>query len=291
MKLHDQMDAATASTTADLDRLFRDSRRQGSALRRRRQSLSAVGAAAAVAMVAGAGYLAIDTSDPGTGQVADLAADPTMSPSASAEPGPSRVPLSGRSTAAALEAAIDELADGEFGGFAGQGGPGDPGSPSPDTYAELEFTPSDGTGLGVVGVNVQDGSILEDDPFTCGQSFMVDCAVRTLPDGDRIRTYQDQPVTTSEGDGIRVVAELLTRDRSLRVVASATNGFDLPSNQWDVTRPAPVLTTAQLSEIVAQPWWGFQIPAEYDEAGRALSPYEDLDANVGGGSSVTPAPK
>lgn len=282
MHLRDHMDDATAGTTADLDRLARHSRQRGMKLRRYRQALSAVGVATAVAAALSVGYLATGRSAPGTEQASAPSAAGSTTPSASSDSGAATVPLTGRGTVAALRAAVGELAQGTYGGYAGQEGH--------DTYGELEFTPADASGVGVVGINVQHGSILDGSPFSCGESWMVDCTVRTLPNGDRIRTYQDQPVPTSEGDGIRVVAELLTGDRSLRVVAVATNGFDLPSNQWDVTRPEPVLTVAQLSQIVSQPWWDFSIPREYEEAGDTLSPYTDFDAE-GSGPSPTPSPE
>jgi len=276
MNLRDHMYDATAGTTADLERLTHHARRRGMKLRRYRQALSAVGAATAVAAAVSVGYLATGGSAPGTDVAAPSANESTSDPVVGT------VPLSGRSTAAALRAAVSELAQGTYGGFAGQEGH--------DAYGELEFTPADGSGLGVVGINVQHGDMIDDSPFVCGKPWMVDCTVSTLPTGDRTRTYQDQPVPTSDGDGLRVVAELITRDRDLRVVASATNGFDLPSNQWDVTRPEPVLTVAQLSQIVSQPWWDFRIPREYHEAGDDLSPYRDFDAD-GGWSTPASVPE
>ena len=272
MNLRDHMYDATAGTTADLERLTHHARRRGMKLRRYRQALSAVGAATAVAAAVSVGYLATGGSAPGTDVAAPSANESTSDPVVGT------VPLSGPSTAAA----VSELAQGTYGGFAGQEGH--------DAYGELEFTPADGSGLGVVGINVQHGDMIDDSPFVCGKPWMVDCTVSTLPTGDRTRTYQDQPVPTSDGDGLRVVAELITPDRDLRVVASATNGFDLPSNQWDVTRPEPVLTVAQLSQIVSQPWWDFQIPREYHEAGDDLSPYRDFDAD-GGWSTPASAPE
>ncbi|MGA8847622.1 MAG: hypothetical protein WB471_13480 [Nocardioides sp.] len=286
MKLHDHMEEAVGGSSTDLVRLARASQQQGTRLRRNRLARNAVGVAAAAAVIFSAVQLTAGTStlDPDTAREvpAGVAAAPTPSadPSAGPPSSPSadKVVLTGRGTAAALRAAIEEQATGTFGGFAGQGDA--LGQGSDDTYGRLEFTPSDGTGVGVVGVNVQDGSILDQSRFDCAETFMVDCSVETLANGDRIRTYWGQPVATDEGPGLRVTAELLTDDRSLRVIASASNGFDLGGNRFDVTRRQPVLTAADLSRIVSQPWWGFRVPSEFQQAGEELSPYTDLDANV-----------
>lgn len=120
--------------------------------------------------------------------------------------GTATVPITGPGTVAALRAAIKEETQGAFAGFAGQDGH--------DTYGELEFTPADGSGRGVVGFNVQHGSILDGSGFNCAQTRMVNCRVRMVADGDRLRTYRDPPVKTAAGDGLRVAAELLTSDRS-----------------------------------------------------------------------------
>lgn len=295
MNLRDHMEDAVGNTSADLGRLSQDSRRVGTKRRRYRQVLGGVSVAAATAVAFSAVHAATGDSGAGRGPVAgDISAAATTTPSAepSASPDAGVVPLTGRSTVAALRASIDEQSQGAYGGFAGQGGVAE--QQSRDTYGEVEFTPSDGTGVGVVRVNVQDGSILDGSAFNCAQAWMVDCQVRTLANGDRLRTYQEEPVRTAEGDGLRLTAELLTNDRSLRVVASATNGFELPSNQWDVTRPQPVLTTTQLSEIVSQALWSFQIPRAYASEGQELSPYTDLDAQGGwihGDAGTTRSPK
>ncbi len=281
MKLRDPMDDAVGDATADLGRLAYDSRRLGMQRRRYRQALSGVGVAATAAVIFSAVHLASSGSVAGTGAVAgDTSAVATPTPST--DPSPTLVaelvPLTGRGTVAALRAAIEEQAQGTYSGFAGQGGQLHKGPHFRATYGEVEFTPVDGTGVGVVGINVQDGSILDGMALDCTGASMVECQVKTLPNGDRVRTYLEQPVRTAEGDGLRRVAELVTSDRSLRVVVSATNGFELASSQWDITRPQPVLTSAQLSQIVSQPWWGFKIPREYETAGQELTPYTDLDA-------------
>ncbi len=277
MNLRDHMEDAVGTTTTDLGRLSQDSRRQGLKLRRYRQAISGVGAAAGVAVVLTTVHLVTGGSSVGsTGGHAkvDTPVAATLTPSAepSQEPAPTTVRLTGRSTVAALRAAVGTTTAGTFGGYAGQA--------DHDTYGELVLTPADRTGVGVVGVNVQHGSILDGQAFDCSTTWMVDCQVRTLDNGDRLRTYQDQPVASTQGTGLRVVAELLTRDRSLRVLASATNGFDLGADEWDVTRPDPVLDVAQLSRIVSQPWWGFQVPRRFETAGEALTPYTDLDGGL-----------
>lgn len=271
MKLTDQMYDAVADVTADRGALIETARKRGLAMRRRRQALGTVGAAAAVVAIAG-GVVALQQGTPTA--PADPAASPggvAAAPTSTAPKPPTTIPLTGRSTAAALKAAVDEVADGTFSDFAGQ----DPFASkdgtfqSKDTYAELRLTPA-GEGLGVVQVNVQDLAILDacsgpkatrtcaaPRTYTC-DAWMRECRTKVLPNGDTVRTYTDD-VT-----GIRLVAELLSPSRDIRVVASATDGIDLPSNKWDTTRTGAVLTTQQLVDVVSQPWWGWQVPAEYD---------------------------
>ena len=135
----------------------------------------------------------------------------------------------------------------------------------------------------MVGINVQDLSILRGQPRTC-LTFMADCTVTQLPDGDVLRSYRDAPDTS---DDVRLVEELVAAKRGIRVVVSSTNGFDLSGNRWNVTRAQPVLDAAQLREIVMDERWAFDVPAELADLGAALAPYEDLDARQGLG---TPGP-
>ncbi len=95
------------------------------------------------------------------------------------------------------------------------------------------------------------------------------CRVSTLPDGSLLRTYAEHSASVSGGTGERLVAERVVGQ--VRVVASATNGFELPANDWDITRPDAVLSTEQLTAVVSQPWWGFELPGGVLRgAGRAL---------------------
>ena len=168
--------------------------------------------------------------------------------------------------------------------FAGQGPVREDGYSSPDTYGEFAFSPADGTGEGEVGVNVQHPSILADtqrgigarEGFVCLE-WMETCQVTTLADGSLLRTYAELTSAVGGGTGERLVAERLT-DR-VRVVASATNGFEEAANHWDITRPHAVLSTAELTAVVSQPWWGFELPAEF--AGeRDVPSYTDISASM-----------
>ena len=163
--------------------------------------------------------------------------------------------------------------------FAGQG-PEQDGYSGRDTFGEFAFSPADGSGDGKVGVNVQDPSILADNErgisarkgFVC-TDWMETCRVTTLADGSLLRTYAEHTPAVEGGTGERLVAERLTDQ--VRVVASATNGFEGPGNHWDITRPQAVLSIDQLTTVVSQEWWGFELPAEYAGA-RDVPSYEDL---------------
>lgn len=268
MKLHDALHDAVEATVPDTDRLLAESRRQGGKLQRRRWVVQSGATAALVAAAVTVGYVGLLGGDSPSPQPAT--ADSTSS--APAVLSGETAPLDGRGTVAALKAAIGEVDQGSFGGYAGQGGAGAESSPGAiETYGELEFTPADGSGVGVVGVNVQDANDF-DPGFNRGCGDRSDCEVRTLDNGDYLRTYSE-----SENDGRMLVAELFTADGDVRIVARSTNGFDLSGNDWRVTREGPVLDVGQLTAIVSQPWWGFEIPVEYAEAGADLSPYLDFD--------------
>jgi hypothetical protein len=269
--LRDRMHETVDHDHTDLATLVERSREQGTKLRRRRR-LAAAGAAVAMLAVVAAGAVAAGGLLPGGSatpvagdgggkhhaQAVDKPAKAHVAPKASTE----TQPADGRLTAAALYAAVTDVVPGAGSDFAGQ-------SPYPDTrdtYAEFAFTPADGSGAGLVGVNVQDAQILATEGAGPREGFhcldwMRECQVVDQPDGSLLRTYAERSEAAGGGTGIRLVAERLTPD-GVRVVASATNGFEGPSNQWDIRRPDAVLSIAQLVEVVSPTWWGFALPAE-----------------------------
>ena len=279
MRLEEMMRAATDDTVADLDRLTRGASTQGRGIRRRRRLAGAVTGVGVVAACAVGVSLITATDPPAPAPAAtgsETTGPETTGPAAgtAVEPAPP-VPLDGRSTAALLRAMVDDVADGAVDGFAGQGSPGDG---SPDTYAELVLAPTGEVGSGLVGVNVQDVAIIDGDPRTC-LGFMTECSVVKLPGGDVLRTYRG-PSESAAGNDVRRVAELISDARGVRVVVSATNGFSLGGNKWDVTRDASVLTADQLGTLATDERWAFDVPAEYAEQGAGLAPYRDLDNDV-----------
>ena len=276
--LRDRMHETVSHHHVDLATLTARARRQGTSLRRRRRLAVTGSAVAVVALiattgVAGAGLLG---NGPAGHRVPPAATDEAPPP---APPAPATTRATGRTTAAALYAAVTDVVPGTGTDFAGQG-PEQEGSSGPDTFGEFAFSPADGTGDGKVGVNVQTASILADtdrgtsarEGFVC-TDWMETCRVTTLADGSLLRTYAEHTSAVEGGTGERLVAERLTEQ--VRVVASATNGFEGPGNHWDITRPKAVLSVDQLATVVSQPWWGFELPAEY--AGeRDVPAYTDI---------------
>ncbi|HWM05642.1 MAG TPA: hypothetical protein VNP92_25150 [Actinophytocola sp.] len=283
MQMHEHMSDAVADVHADTERLTGAARAIGGRTRRRRR-VGAIGAVAAAGVLAVG--LAVTVQGEGPAPSTPAATDPSDSGPPSDAPDRGTVPIDGRSTAAALRAAVLAVTEGETTAYAGQSGfpvsnPDDEAADGmADTWAEFELTPASGGGPGVVSVNVQHSSILDGFPFDCSAEWMVDCQVQELPGGDRLRTYSDEPTPTAEGDGLRVVAEYFSTRRELRVLAAATNGFDLPNNQWDVTRPEPVLTVDQLADVVTEDWWGFELPARFADEGQQLDPYDEIDGSL-----------
>lgn len=277
MKLKDHMDEAVADVTADLPSLAAAARSQGLGQRRRRHALAAVGAAAAVTAIVG-GSLALQHSGGPGSDPATVASEPAPSVG---ELSGETVPITGRAAAAALMAAVDEVADGAFTRVGGS----DPLDLDRTTLADDETSASflfspDGTTTGEVFANIQSytatfeetdqpkcddsdpdcrGSIDQGmGPYDECASYMDQCRVTELAGRDVLRTYLD-PIST-EGV-VRTVAELISPERDLRLVLGADNG---------------VLTTGQLGDVVTQPWWDFdRLPVEYAEAGDDLEGYHD----------------
>ena len=278
--LRDHMHDTVDHQHTDLAVLTTRARREGTRLRRRRRIAVAGSALAAVAVlgagaVAASGLLPDATVVSPDVPVADQGGKPPKSQPARRAP---TTTATGRSTVAALYAAVTDVVPGTGSKFAGQG----PDEHFADTYGELAFAPADGSGAGEIGVNLQGKSILAVEGLSAEEGFvcvgwMETCRVSTLPDGSLLRTYAEHTAAVSGGTGERLVAERLVG--RVRVVASATNGFELPANDWDITRPHAVLSTEQLTAVVSQPWWGFELPAEFSGA-RDVPSYTEYPATV-----------
>jgi hypothetical protein len=283
-KLRAAMAEAVAPTHPDTDHLVAMSRRRGLGIRRRRQVLGSVGVAAALGLavlapnvVAGDhGTHSADAMRVGTAPAAFDTRDTR--------------PLTGRSAAAALLYAVGLTADGEATDFQGSA---DERAPDPEAYAFFRFTPEGSATRGQVAVNVQP-SFLGDDPkpgdeagVSSCQSFMARCTFTRLPDGSKLTTYDDR--STYGSGGVRRVASLYRPD-GVRIVVSASNGWDVTELDEKITRKEPVLTTDQLVGIVTQPWWGPELPAYFTEQGKALSTYSDRSASAMATASDAPTP-
>lgn len=271
MTLRDLMGAETQDLSPDTDRLVRTATREGGRIRRRRHTITALGAAAAVVVAGTVGWVGLRGPD-GDG---DRVADRPSATSSSIKP---LARLDGRTTVAMLRAFTAEQVDGESSTYEGQEGPGR------DTYGSFRLRPAGGGGEGLVEVNVQGGSILGDLGPGC-ESFMNECTSRRVAGGDTLVTYRDASET---GRDIRLVADLRSPDRSLRVVAASTNGFSQGNNGWDITRETPVLAVGDLTAVVTRPEWGFRVPREYAAAGKELRGYRDVDTFMAPRSQPSP---
>jgi len=255
MLLQDSLHDAVADVRADLPALAASSRRRGLALRRRRRALATVGATAAAAVLA-AGAFALA---PGRG--ADDHATDTPAPVASGPLSGRTAPITGGGAAAALAAAVDEVADGTFAGFQGD-------AYDNEAMGAFRLLPASGTGpAGLVMVNLQPLGMAGAAPYTCADGSRADCQVWQLPNGDTVRTYRDDDSEMGAGSE-RLAAEVISPTRKLRLVVGAMNTNPYADGEH---RDAPVLTTEQLVEVATQPWWGrFRLPEEYVAAGEQL---------------------
>jgi hypothetical protein len=262
MLLHDSLDDAVADVYADLPTLVGASRRRGLAIRRRRRALASVGATAAAAVLAvGAYALVPGSADPdrviATDQPAPVEGGPLSGRTA---------PITGRGAVAALAAAVEDVADGTFGGFQGDAYPH-------ESFAAFRFLPATGSGpAGLVMVNLQPLGVAGGAPYTCDQPELIDCRVTQLPNGDTVRTYRDNDSEMGIGSE-RLAAEVISPDRKLRIVVGALNTNPYADGAM---RAVPVLTTEQLVEVATQPWWSrTRLPEEFVTAGEGLDDFRD----------------
>src|SRR3954463_5921237 len=93
-------------------------------------------------------------------------------------------------------------------------------------------------------------------PYVCDSSIMAGCHVRSLPGGDTLRTYREDDDTEFGVGSQRVVAEVLSPSRKLRVVVFSRNGSSWAPGEF---RDHTVLDTDQLTEIATQPWWNLSV--------------------------------
>ncbi|MBW8750447.1 MAG: hypothetical protein JF565_03385 [Propionibacteriales bacterium] len=274
--LRTAMAEAVAPTHPDTERLVSASRRRGLGIRRRRQALGSVGVAAALGLAVLAPNVVAGDHGSRQAQVAGSVAVGTAPESFDAD---KTSAITGRSTAAALLYAVGLEAAGTADHVRGQGG-----GNGPDTYAVFRFTPTGSPTYGEVGVNVQhyggDAPKRADqqgDKLGQCDSFMEHCVPTTLPDGSRMLTYDDRSDYQGRR-GVRRVVDLLRQD-GVRVVAYATNGFDITERDEQISGDEPVLTSDQLVAIVNQSWWGPELPTYFATQGEALT-YDEIGGSI-----------
>ena len=281
-KLRSAMADAVAFEIPDTDQLVSTARRQGLGIRRRRQALGAVGVAAALALAVAAPFTIVGNHGGRTDQLSVGSQPATFDVNDTS-------PFTGRSAAAALVYAVGLTATGEGTDFRGAADT----SAHPEAYTIFRFTPSGSATSGEIAINVQPDWVEADakpgDKARVGrcESFMSRCTSTVLADGSRLTTYDDLSGHTP--GGIRRVAELYRPD-NVRLLVSATNGYDVTERDEEITRDDPVLTTDQLVAVVSQPWWGIELPTYFTAQGAALKPYSDRSASANAVATPTAAP-
>src|SRR3954452_16167115 len=211
MLLQDSLHEAAADVSADLTVLAESSRRRGLAIRRRRRALAAVGATAAATVLALGAYAVV----PGSADHKRVATD-TRRPVVTGPLSGRTAPITDRGTAAALAAAVDEVADGTFGGFQGY-------AADNEALGALRFLPASGSGpAGEVLINLQPLSMAGVTQPLCESGALVDCRSWQLPNGDTVRTYRDDDTEAGAGSE-RLAAEVISPSRRLRLVVGARN--------------------------------------------------------------------
>ena len=150
-----------------------------------------------------------------------------------------------------------------------------------DTYGEFELTPASGGGPGVVGVNVQ--HCVRPRRLPVQLHLRVDDRLRDPPAPGRRpgahlhgRAGADGRGRRAAGSGGHLLPGATSGWSRRRPTASSCRERD----EWDVTRPEPVLSSDQLADVVSQDWWGFKLPARFAEEGKELNPYEEIEGSL-----------
>ena len=175
----------------------------------------------------------------------------------------------GRPAVAALYGAVTELVPGQGSDFEGQGLRGKWLAAGGD----FTFTPSDGSGAGGVEVGVMDKSMFPGYVPDC-QDHADPCQLSELPDGSQLLSYAEDL-----GGGVkRLVVEHYVGD--IRVSVASINAPYTSAETLSVTRPEPVLSIDQLTQIATQPWWSLDatIDSPFEDK---LPSYEELFPPVG----------
>jgi hypothetical protein len=239
MLLHDSLHDAVSDVRVDHTSLAAGARRHGLAIRRRRRALAAVGSVAAVSVLAlGASLLTPGGGDGST----SVATEAPATPSGRTEP------VTGASAAAALVSAVRDVSPAAYDHLQGDAVDG-------EVTASLVLQPG-----GQVFLNLQRLGMAGSAPYTCAGVAVSDCEATALLNGDTLRTYLDEDDEMGAG-GERLVAEVISPARRLRIVLSAMNTHPWADGRLTDT---PVLTTDQLVEIATLPWWDRrELPVEF----------------------------
>lgn len=270
------MAEAVAPAHADTDRLVSTARRRGLGIRRRRQALGAVGVAAALTLA-----VSVPTLLAGSGGARPMATATTDVSRSSQAFDPTPVdPLTGRAAAAALLYAVRQEAQGAVSDVRGAVDSG----PQAGAYVVFRFTPQGSRSSGEVAINVDPNYVPD---LKAGekapayvrlcQSYMKQCTATSRPDGSTLLTYDDR--SSYGSGGVRRVAWLYRPD-NVRLVVSASNGYDVTERGETVTGTEPVLTTEQLVAVVTQPWWGPRLPAYFTLQGAELQDFSDRSSSA-----------
>jgi hypothetical protein len=262
--LRQRLHATLDSQHTDLTQLAALARRQGTHLRRRRRVAVATSSLAVVAVLT-AGAVSATRLLPGP--------EETRTVTGFASQGDATVPASGKSVAAAALASVNEVADGTIdrihGGVM---------APITDDKGKGEvlvehvgvlfaFTPAGASSPGEVSVDIlhrlkQGAPELE----TC-PDYAVDCESSTLPDGSTMSTFRSHGEDVGADPAGFDTVQAMRTTGDVTVVVSAASGLHSPMLEGTSlpNQPSAVLSVEQVKEIVSQPWWGLELPAEYAE--------------------------
>jgi hypothetical protein len=185
----------------------------------------------------------------GIGTATQAFADPSQAPNGSVAgaTGKNTAAVDGRSTTAALYAAVTGIVPGEGSGFIGQAPPYLAGKL---TNGQFVFEPADGSNPGTVSVELMHISNIlggAQASLSCeANEGMESCHVSELADGSQLMTWEEHG---KGGLSVRI-AEHLVGD--LRVTVRATNASRYG---LEVSGETPVLSIDQLTTIATQPGW------------------------------------
>lgn len=281
--LRSTFESALAEVRLDTARLAATAARQGTRIRRRNSAGLALGISTSLAVVLGIGAMAATSGEGAPGNELWASSSQTAA---------NDVPLTGRTTTAALRDLIAAHTDASMSGFAGTDTATLNGAESAEgaetdviaTMGSLRLTPEGSNASVPVMISVAHNSPgrAVEDPCTDPSEFGY---ARNCTESD-IGSWKVLRFERHVGGAVERIVNAYDPARDVRIWLTTTNGAELPRFRdtpdgqptplpADTVVDQPILSFEQMDAIATWEHWGPKIPADYQRKGMDLTPYSD----------------